>query len=82
MAASTGHIELERTIDSIVVGSRHRVELGDIAAVPLDAKSVDVAVFCLALMGSNFADFLREACRLLIPRSHLHLETALRRQQR
>lgn len=33
MAASTGHIELERTIDSIVVGSRHRVELGDIDAL-------------------------------------------------
>ena len=33
MAASTRHIELERTIDSIVVGSRHRVELGDIDAL-------------------------------------------------
>ena len=26
-----------------------------------------MAVFCLALMGSNFADFLREAHRLLVP---------------
>jgi ParB family chromosome partitioning protein len=33
MAANTGHIELERTIDSIVVGSRHRTELGDIDAL-------------------------------------------------
>src|SRR6478736_1567539 len=27
---SRGHIELERSIDSITVGSRHRVDLGDI----------------------------------------------------
>ena len=33
MAANTGHIELERTIESIVVGSRHRAELGDIDAL-------------------------------------------------
>ncbi|WP_022886302.1 ParB N-terminal domain-containing protein [Glaciibacter superstes] len=33
MRANTGHIELERTIDSIVVGSRHRTELGDIDAL-------------------------------------------------
>jgi ParB family chromosome partitioning protein len=33
MGANTGHIQLERTIDSIVVGSRHRTELGDIDAL-------------------------------------------------
>lgn len=37
----------------------------DMANVPLDSKSVNVAVFCLSLMGTNLADFLREAHRVL-----------------
>lgn len=37
----------------------------DMANVPLDDKSVDVAVFCLALMGTNVTDFLLEAHRVL-----------------
>jgi len=32
-ASSPGHIELERTLDSIVVGTRHRTDLGDIDAL-------------------------------------------------
>lgn len=37
----------------------------DMSNVPLPDKSVDVAVFCLALMGTNVADFLVEAHRVL-----------------
>ena len=37
----------------------------DMADVPLESKSVDVCVFCLALMGTNLADFIREAHRVL-----------------
>ncbi|WP_231580926.1 ParB/RepB/Spo0J family partition protein [Leucobacter sp. Ag1] len=32
-ASSPGHIELERALDSIVVGTRHRTDLGDIDAL-------------------------------------------------
>lgn len=35
--------------------------------VPLAAKSVDVAVFCLALMGTNLQEILEEANRVLKP---------------
>ncbi|CAM9710846.1 unnamed protein product [Discosporangium mesarthrocarpum] len=35
------------------------------ARVPLADSVVDVAVFCLALMGTNLADFIREAYRVL-----------------
>jgi ribosomal RNA-processing protein 8 len=35
------------------------------AHVPLENKSVDAVVFCLALMGTNLADFIREAHRVL-----------------
>lgn len=50
-----------------LVACDERVTACDIAHVPLPAATVDVAIFCLALMGSNFADFLREAHRLLRP---------------
>lgn len=71
-----GDAELAATVPQRVhsydlVAVNERVTACDIAAVPLADSSVDVAVFCLALMGSNFADFLREAHRLLRPRGVL-----------
>ncbi|CAN0403060.1 unnamed protein product, partial [Scytosiphon promiscuus] len=39
----------------------------DMAHVPIKDASVHVAVFCLSLMGTNLADFLREAYRVLVP---------------
>ena len=45
----------------------------DIAAVPLDDDVLDVAIFCLSLMGSNFTDYLREAHRCLRFDGHLHI---------
>lgn len=39
------------------------VEVADMSAVPLVDGGVDVAVFCLSLMGTNFLSFIREACR-------------------
>ncbi|KAI1241395.1 hypothetical protein IHE44_0004867 [Lamprotornis superbus] len=38
-----------------------RVTVCDMAKVPLAAESVDVAVFCLALMGTNLQEILGEA---------------------
>ncbi|NXG58517.1 RRP8 protein, partial [Hemiprocne comata] len=42
-----------------------RVTVCDMAKVPLAAESVDVAVFCLALMGTNLQEILEEANRVL-----------------
>ncbi len=39
----------------------------DMSNVPLKNGSVDVGVFVLALMGTNIADFIREAHRVLTP---------------
>jgi ribosomal RNA-processing protein 8 len=39
----------------------------DMSKVPLPNQSVDLGVFCLALMGTNVADFIREAHRVLRP---------------
>ncbi|XP_074427749.1 ribosomal RNA-processing protein 8 isoform X1 [Larus michahellis] len=43
------------------------VTVCDMAKVPLAAESVDVAVFCLALMGTNLQEILEEANRVLKP---------------
>lgn len=39
------------------------VQVCDMANVPLEDESVDIAIFCLSLMGTNFLAFIREACR-------------------
>ncbi|XP_022751874.1 ribosomal RNA-processing protein 8-like [Durio zibethinus] len=39
----------------------------DMSNVPLGPSSVDVAVFCLSLMGTNYASYLQEAYRVLKP---------------
>lgn len=41
------------------------VTKADIANLPLEDNSVDVAIFCLALMGTNWIDFIEEAYRVL-----------------
>lgn len=39
----------------------------DISKLPLQSNKVDVSVFSLALMGSNYVDYLREGSRILKP---------------
>jgi superfamily II DNA or RNA helicase len=46
---------------------------GDMARTNLDSESVDVALFSLSLMGSNFSDYLREAYRVLKIDGQLHI---------
>ncbi|KAH0563037.1 hypothetical protein GP486_002395 [Trichoglossum hirsutum] len=41
------------------------ITLSDISQLPLKDGSVDVAVFCLSLMGTNWIDFVEEAWRIL-----------------
>ncbi|CAI5758076.1 unnamed protein product [Candida verbasci] len=48
-----------------------RITVADIKNVPLSDESCSVVIFCLALMGTNFLDFIKEAYRLLIPRGEL-----------
>lgn len=47
------------------------VAIADIAHLPLEAESVDIAIFCLALMGTNFLEFVEEAFRILRWRGEL-----------
>nr|MBA2539288.1 methyltransferase domain-containing protein [Deltaproteobacteria bacterium] len=50
-----------------------RVIACDIARVPLEDESLDLAIFCLSLMGTNFTDYIREAHRCLRLDGMLHI---------
>ncbi|ESP02719.1 hypothetical protein LOTGIDRAFT_199520 [Lottia gigantea] len=49
------------------------VTVCDISKVPLPTKSMDVAVFCLSLMGTNLNDYVAEANRVLQPGGELKI---------
>jgi ribosomal RNA-processing protein 8 len=56
-----------------LVAPNELVTACDMANVPLPDKSVDICVFCLSLMGTNLADFIREAHRVLKEDGHVKI---------
>ena len=71
-----GECLLKAAVPNRVVGLDHvawddTVIAGDMAVTPLEPGSLDVAVFSLSLMGTNWPDYLREAYRTLKPYGHL-----------
>ncbi|XP_018008155.1 25S rRNA (adenine-N(1))-methyltransferase isoform X2 [Hyalella azteca] len=50
-----------------LVAIKPHVTACDMAHTPLRPQSVNVAVFCLSLMGTNVSDFIKEANRTLKP---------------
>lgn len=67
LSASVPH----KTHSFDLVAANDRVTACDIAHVPLGNECVDIAVFCLSLMGTDYIDFLREARRVLVPGGRL-----------
>lgn len=55
------------------VAINDNVQAYDIRDVGLDDESLDVAIFCLSLMGSNITDYIREAHRCLRLDGDLHI---------
>lgn len=51
----------------------------DISHVPLESNVLDVGVFCLSLMGTNFPAFLREANRVIRPGGKLFVAEVVSR---
>ncbi|KAJ1986305.1 25S rRNA (adenine645-N1)-methyltransferase [Dimargaris cristalligena] len=51
----------------LVAGNEY-ITACDIAHTPLPNEEVDLVIFCLALMGTNFLDFIQEAHRILKPK--------------
>ncbi|KAM0684049.1 25S rRNA (adenine645-N1)-methyltransferase [Mitosporidium daphniae] len=48
-----------------LVSTQEHIIAADISNIPLSSSSVDIAVFCLSLMGTNWPDFIDEALRIL-----------------
>uniref|UniRef100_A0A5K3ET12 Ribosomal RNA-processing protein 8 n=1 Tax=Mesocestoides corti TaxID=53468 RepID=A0A5K3ET12_MESCO len=60
------HLKGVATVHSFdLVAVNERVTVCDMAHTPLNNSSVDVVLFCLALMGTNCRDFIYEANRIL-----------------
>ena len=71
IAARVGHLHEVHSFDHVAINES--VTACDIAAVGLGDGTLDVAIFCLSLMGTNFTDYLREAHRCLRLDGYLHL---------
>ena len=55
------------------VGIDDSVTECDISNLPLKDNEVDVSVFSLSLMGSNYNDYLKEGCRILKPYGNMFI---------
>lgn len=71
IATEAGDRHTIHSFDHVAIDQR--VIACDIAHVPLEDDTLDLAIFCLSLMGSNFTDYIREAHRCLHLDGHLHL---------
>ena len=63
VAAEVGDRHLVHSFDHVAINDG--VVVGDMAHTPLEDACLDVAVFSLSLMGTNFTEYVREAHRTL-----------------
>lgn len=71
IAAEAGDKHTIHSFDHVAIDQR--VIACDITKVPLEDQTLDLAIFCLSLMGANFTDYVREAHRCLHIDGHLHI---------
>jgi hypothetical protein len=71
IAAAAASRHTVHSFDHVAIDAR--VIACDIAHVPLDDETLDLAIFCLSLMGANFTDYIREAHRCLRLDGMLHI---------
>lgn len=56
-----------------LVAHKSYIMSADIANLPLQSNTMDIVVFCLSLMGSNWPDFITESLRVLKDGYYLNL---------
>lgn len=71
VAAEVGTRHTVHSFDHVAIDQR--VIACDLKKVPLEDETLDLAIFCLSLMGSNFTDYIREAHRCLRLDGWLHI---------
>lgn len=71
IAAEASERHQVHSFDHVAINDR--VLACDIRHVPLDDGVLDVAIFCLSLMGANFTDYIREAHRSLRLDGWIHI---------
>lgn len=52
-----------------LAASHPQVVIADMTKVPLENASVDIVIFCLSLMNTNFLEAIKEARRILTPKN-------------
>ncbi|MBN4056311.1 DEAD/DEAH box helicase family protein, partial [Rhodothermus sp. AH-315-K08] len=77
LAAALSDRHVVHSFDHVAINDA--VVACDMAHTPLEDAVLDVAVFSLSLMGSNFSDYIREAHRTLKIDGHLHIVEATSR---
>jgi hypothetical protein len=71
IAKAAGDRHTIHSFDHVAIDER--VIACDIAHAPLEDEVLDLAIFCLSLMGSNFTDYIRKAHRCLHIDGALHI---------
>ena len=64
------------------VAINETVQVCDISKMPLEDDSVDICIMSLALWGSNFEEYIREAYRVLETNSTLYIIDSTKRWSR
>ncbi|XGW27395.1 hypothetical protein V3C99_007752, partial [Haemonchus contortus] len=63
IAATLGDMHKVRSFDLVAVNDH--VTACDMAHLPMEDLSADIVIFCLSLMGTNLADYIKETRRVL-----------------
>jgi superfamily II DNA or RNA helicase len=61
------------------VSVAQNIEVCDISSMPLDDDTVDICIMCFALWGSNCADYVKQAYRVLETQGSLYLIDSTKR---
>ncbi|KAI9306678.1 methyltransferase-domain-containing protein [Cunninghamella echinulata] len=78
--AIIGHtLTKQKVLSFDLIAKNDKVIACDITKLPLPANFVDIAVFSLSLMGTNYFDFLTEAHRILKPGGELKIAEVVSR---